>query len=605
MIQTLLQQALKRNDIRLLDLHIGKFLEKKGSNRPHPELLLAGTLASAAVGHGHVCQPLDQVTNLPFIADSSLLPDTDRWRTSLLATPVVGRPGDLSPLILDEKNRLYLYRFYQYEASVARDLLARASQTRKIETEHARRLLNRLFPRQDAGDQQLAVAMAQITSFLVISGGPGTGKTYTVSRILALAQALADDPLRIGLAAPTGKAAARMDESLRLAKQSLPAEIASAIPEQAHTLHRLLGYRPDSDTFYHNRHNPLRCDLLIVDEASMIDLPLMNALLQALPTTTRLILLGDRHQLASVEAGSLFSDLCQKTRASWSDSFCKKLNNLTGRDDLSGTSPAESMAERVVQLNTSYRFQDTSGIGALSAAVNSGKTERLHRTLAMDFPDLEVVYLTGKDREHWLSVKLIENFEQIFLATTLEQAFTAMEQFRCLCAVRKGPSGVENVNALIQKTLREKGCIAQETDLYPGKPIIIRRNHYGMKLFNGDTGLLWNDREGKLRAWFKRADNSLFPIAPARLPAHDTAWAITIHKAQGSEFTGVLLLLPEEESQVLSRELLYTGITRARNSLALCSSREILEHAVRKKTCRYSGLADKLWPGPGETTTKS
>jgi exodeoxyribonuclease V alpha subunit len=262
------------------------------------------------------------------------------------------------------------------------------------------------------------------------------------------------------------------------------------------------------------------------------------------------------------------------------------------------------MGDSVVLLRTSYRFHKTSGLGKLSEAVNSGDTEQIEEILSMEFSDVQVEDATGTEREKWLIKQILKGYEQIFQAQTVEQAFTAMEQFRFLCTVRRGPSGIESINTLAEKTLRKKERIEADTEQYPGRPIIIRRNNYAMQLFNGDTGLLWNDVDGKLKAWFRRADNTLYPLTPTRLPEHDTAYAITIHKAQGSEFEEVLLLLPEEENRILSRELIYTGITRARKQLILCSNRVILLNAIKKRTCRHSGLAEKLWPTQDVTTKK-
>ena len=565
---------------------------------------MAGTLVSAAVGNGHVCQPLDRVTELPLQFDRSLLPHPDSWRRTLLATLVVGSPGETTPLVLDDRGRLYLYRFFRYEEEIAHDLRARATAGTEVDVQAARQLLAQLFPdRHEISDQQMAAALALLKPLLIISGGPGTGKTHTVARILALIQALKvnkinKNPLRIALAAPTGKAAARLEESIRKAKQSIPPELAGDIPEQAQTLHRLLGYHPGADDFRYTAKNPLHLDLLVLDEASMIDVVLMAALCRALPATSRLILLGDRNQLASVEAGSLFADLCGSGEPAWSASLCDHVRQLTGAVKLAETVAATPMADSVVLLRTSYRFSDKSGIGLLAAAVNNGSMQEVDSVLAADFPDLVINSLTGTRRDHWLQEQIIQGFQNMVCAPSVEQALEAMENFRFLCAVRRGAAGVDGINHLAEQVLRRAGLIGRDRDWYQGKPIIIRRNQYEMDLYNGDTGILWNDQDGLLRAWFRRPDNSLYPVTPARLPDHDPAYAITIHKAQGSEFNQVLLLLPEKESRLLSRELLYTGITRARTRLTLCCSREILARAVRQRTQRHSGLADKLWrPG--------
>ena len=582
MMRALLQQACDRNEIRLLDLHTGLFLEKlAGGNQP--ELLLAATLASTAVGSGHTCLPLDWAAELSPQLNPSLLPDPPSWREILLTTPVVGRPGTPAPLILDNSNRLFLYRFYRYEETIAQDLLSRAETGITVDRLRAGKLLKALFPEPGkTDDQKSAAKLALSRQLLLISGGPGTGKTHTIARILALLQALHSKPLHIGLAAPTGKAATRLQQAIGRAKQSIPAQLAANIPEQAQTLHRLLGFRPGADEFRFNRNNPLQLDLLVLDEASMIDVVLMTALLQALPAKTRLILLGDRNQLASVEAGSVFADLCNAGTA-----------ERTGQRGEQNT-PAAPLAKSVITLRTSYRFQGTSGIGALATAINSGSLQQVNKVAATKFPDLDIQYLTGTEQQQWLRGQISRGFQEMFKAPSVTEALRAMEKFRVLCAVRKGPAGVEAINALAEQVLHRDGLIPEDTDWYRGKPIIIRRNQYDLELFNGDTGLLWPDRDNRLRAWFIRPDNQLYPVSPARLPDHNTAYGITIHKAQGSEFDQVLLLLPEEQSRVLSRELLYTGITRARSRLSLCCSRNILAAAVRQRTIRSSGLVEKL-----------
>jgi exodeoxyribonuclease V alpha subunit len=593
----LLQQACDQGDIRPLDLEIGLFLENQ-SGLQSPELLLAATLASAAVGSGHVCLPLDRAGLLLAHRDPKLRPDPASWCKKLLATPVVGRPKEMAPLILDEKNRLYLYRFFCCERRIADDLKSRAMAITEVDTDIGQQLLTRIFPQQTKtappDDQRTATALSLLKSLLIISGGPGTGKTWTVARILALTQAMAQKSLRVGLAAPTGKAAARLQQSLLQAGKDLDPPLPDSQMLRTQTLHRLLGYRPESDEFRHDEHNPLLLDLLVVDEASMIDLTLMDALLSALPTSCRLILLGDRSQLASVEAGSLFSDLCADGTNSWSPEICTKLGRLTGQAPPLLSSPAPTINETVVTLRTSFRFHDKSGIGTLAAAVNSGRMADVEECLHTGFDDLRIKYLNGANREPWLRKQILEGYRSMLDAQTVEEAFAAMENFRILCAVHKGPTGVEKINTLARRVVSNAGLIVGDTDWFQGKPIIIRRNQYQMRLFNGDTGILWNDETGRLKAWFMQSDNQLRPITPARLPEHDPAFAITIHKAQGSEFEHVLLLLPENDSRVLSRELLYTGITRAKTRLVLFGDPALLSTAVHRKTNRWSGLADQL-----------
>ncbi len=617
-----LHQACHLGEIRLLDLHLGLFLEKQAANgdRQHkrPSLLLATILASAAVGNGHVCYPLKETPEQPIIADLTKehCPDLEQWRQDLLTTSVVGQPGEDAPLILDEKNHLYLYRFFCYEKFIASALHCRASTRLDLDHQRAAQLLQRLFPKTTKDNnaidfQQMAAALALIKPLVIISGGPGTGKTHTVARILAAIQALHAHQqqgqrkklLRIALAAPTGKAAARLEESICKAKLSLPEDLRRDIPEQAQTLHRLLGSRPGAADFRFNKDNKLYLDLLILDEASMINLEMMVNILEALSEKTRIILLGDRNQLASVEAGSLFADLCGNDEPGWSPQLCAELQQLTGTAELlsspaSGRSKNTSdnvLQDSLVMLRTSYRFQENSGIGTLSAAVKQGSVEHVRRVMANNFADVETVQHTGAKRKKWLEGKILQGFQSMLTANSPEQAFAAMETFRFLCALRKGPDGVQGINSLVAQILRKAGLIApQKTEWYQGRPVIILRNQYELQLFNGDTGILWQNKQGRLRAWFRRTDNSLTSISPARLPEHETAYAITVHKAQGSEFDQVLLLLPEEDSRVLTQELLYTGITRAKNQLILCASLERMATTVQQKTQRFSRLAERL-----------
>lgn len=605
-VRAALELAARNGELRPLDLHLGLFLERQAGRdgRKNPELLLAAALASSAAGGGHVCWPLAEREVLPFPVPPALLPDAERWRRSLLASGAVGQPGEMAPLILDQSNRLYLRRFHQAEERIARELLRRASATSPVDAQTAQPLLQQLFPKQHLDRlgggpdwQQAAAAMALLKPLLVISGGPGTGKTYTAARILALLHALRTGgrPLRIALAAPTGKAAARLDESIRAARHSLPDDLGRAMPEQAQTLHRLLGARPGSEEFRHNRDNPLALDLLLVDEASMIDLMLMAALLEALPPQARLILLGDRSQLASVEAGSLFADLCGSGEPAWSEPLRAQLRQLTGQELPPAAEPGGPLEDSCILLRTGHRFQGGSGIGSLAAAVNSGSVKAVEEVLAAGLPDLEFMECAGHEREAWLRTQMLRGFRGIAGAASLEEAFAAMEKFRFLCAVHKGPNGTEGVNSRAAAALRQAGLISsRDTEWHQGRPIIILRNQYDLQLFNGDTGLLWRDQAGQLKAWFRRTDGRLHPVAPSLLPEHETAYAVTVHKAQGSEFEQVLLLLPEEESRVLSRELLYTGITRARRRLILCADRKTLAATVRSRTKRHSGLAEKL-----------
>ncbi len=622
MIDQILARAREDNLVRAIDFHIGMFMEKlhaQATDKLCPELRLAATLTSMAVGGGHVCLPLEYgVKVLPAVAD--LLPPLQKWRKKLLATRLVGHPGEDTPLILDEKNRLYFYRYYQYEEIIASSLARRAAKNLQYDAKRAANLLSSLFP--DSGpedDQKNAVTLALQKPLVIISGGPGTGKTHTVARILAAILALNntddqgkdDKPLRIALTAPTGKAAARLEESIRKAKDTIASNISAKelIPEKAQTLHRLLGYQPVRAEFKYHKGNLLHLDLVVLDEASMIDMSLMAALVEALPEKTRIILLGDRNQLTSVEAGNLFSDLCfaggQRTenkdqrseiRIQGSEAAGAGVDGMTSQ---SHTVPILShlLENTVVNLGKSYRFHESSGISLLAKAVNDGDPDRAEHILGLNFADLDYHSFTDfRQERQWLMDQMANGYAAMAGASSLSDGFAYMERFRIICAVRRGSNGTEEINRLAEQSLhkRERGYLPARAGLYMGKPIIIRKNHYGLQLFNGDTGLLWRDESGQLMAWFKRKDNSFFQVTPARLPAYDPGFAITIHQSQGSEFAEVLLIMPADDNRVLSRELFYTGITRARNKLLLFSRRNILFKAINRCSVRYSGLTDMI-----------
>jgi len=600
---TVLNSLLAARVLRPLDVQAGRLLARL-SGRTCPELPIAAAFASWATGQGHTCLPLSAVADRLAEAglDSPRFINTAAVRQALLATPVVGRPGDHCPLILDEADRLYLLRFFRYEATIAQALGERSLGFADIPVARAEVLLAELFPAADETPpvidwQRTAAALALVKRFVVISGGPGTGKTYTVARILAALAALGPKKMRIGLAAPTGKAALRLQQSILIAKTTLPSKWADLIPDQARTLHRLLGFRSSPPGFIHHRANPLHLDLLILDEASMIDVPLMAALLAALPPSCRVILLGDRDQLASVEAGNLFGDICGSGDGGWSTALTTHLQVLTG-STFTVVGVPDAMADTIVLLQTSHRFREASGINALARAINSGRGEVLETVLDQAYPDLQFVEPAGPTA--WLRDQLERFFSPLFSAPSAQSALQELGQRRILCALREGPSGVDGINRLVETLFRRQGVIGTGERCYPGMPIIILRNDYNLNLFNGDTGIVWPDAQGMLQAWFPHDHDTIRPISLARLPPWQTSYAITVHKSQGSEFGEVLLLLPHEDVPILSRELLYTGITRARETLIVYGRKELILRAIERRVVRYSGLGGKLRQQGGE-----
>lgn len=596
------------NDI---DSHFARFLERL-SGGANPELALAAALVSRSRREGNICLDLRTTAAEGFFAETSpdavRLPEFEHWVAKLRSASVVGQPEEFKPLVLDGCGRLYLHRYWEYESNLAKAICQRAgSAAGPVNDGLLREGLERFFPCPTGAtepDWQRAAAETAVRKrFCVISGGPGTGKSRTVAVVLALLLEQAGDrPLRIALAAPTGKAAARLHESIESLKATLPCDeaIKARLPEETFTLHRLLGGVPGAARFRYHADNPLPFDLVVVDEASMVDLALMAKLFEAIPPQARVVLLGDKDQLASVEAGAVLGDVCG------------------GAEGCCSNPPP--LARCIVHLKRNYRFGSENGILALSQAINGGDAERALRLLrsqtspvnsrprqeekagqpSRDASCVEGISATALPspaqlKEH-LQAKVLKGFGEVARAREPLAALQALNRFRILCAVRQGPFGVETMNRFVEDMLFEAGLISTSDRWYTGRPVMVTRNDYQLKLFNGDVGVILPDAAtGEARAWFLAADNSLRSIPPIRLPEHETVFAMTVHKGQGSEFEEVLFILPDRESPVITRELLYTGVTRASRHVEMWFNEPMFRAAVTRRVKRTSGLRDALW----------
>ncbi|MGD2170605.1 MAG: exodeoxyribonuclease V subunit alpha [Gammaproteobacteria bacterium] len=572
----LLLQLARYGEISWLGYHFAGFIAtQSGSDLGHPLCLTAARLCEANL-EGSVCIDLAALADKPMFArlalpdaEVPLAPALSDWRALLLASDCAGEPGERAPMTLDG-DLLYLNRFWHYEDEVA----ASINSLLTLGTAAADTDFGDLFgdAAEIDADQKQAVLNAASKPFSVISGGPGSGKTSTVVRILALLLARQAD-CRVALAAPTGKAAARMQDSIlrRVDQLGLDDAVIEEIDFEATTLHRLLGYR--GRTFVHDADNPLAVDCLIVDEASMIDLKLMYHLLQALPDDARLILLGDRDQLASVAAGNVLGDITGH-----------------GRDIETETA---AVAGAVSLLRGNYRFAADSVIGQLAENINRGRSDTAIELLSDSGRGLK--WWQPEDEEtiepealEWIC----DAYLPIFDCSSAQAALEVYESTRVLCAVNQGPLGVETVGRRISESLLARAGLPP-AELYPGLPIMITRNHYELGLYNGDSGILWREEAG-LHACF-RSEGGIRSISINRLPAYTPAWTSTVHKSQGSEYDSVLMILPSDpDSEVLSRELLYTAVTRARQNFLLQAARPALSAAVAGLTRRHSGLARKL-----------
>lgn len=594
----MLSQWREVGHLRALDWHFAKLLAGCGAC---DEVVLAGALTSAALSVGHSCLPLLELETKLQELDCPLQMN---WRDALSQSSCV---GEHQPLVFDQ-SRIYLNRYWQFEKALAERLtvegLARPPAPSKVKP-----ILNRLFGNATQGEvdwQRVAVAQACCQRFLVISGGPGCGKTTTVTRLLALLQELSlkkqGRALEIALVAPTGKAAARLSESILNARMKLDCSeaVQLAIPARASTIHRLLGVIPGRQEFRHDAHNPLLLDLLVVDEASMIDLPLMARLFDALTPTTRVVLLGDRDQLASVDAGSVLADICQFIDQGQSPKLVDYLQRCGAPCEQEANAQALPIADNLVMLRKSYRFSERSGIGQLARAVNQGESTKGLRYLNNEqYNDIDWRPLSEESYRYALDSA--EQSCQLYLdalhrSAPMSEVFSLFKQFQLLVALRQGDFGVEGINQRLQRQLYQRGLLEASIGWCAGLPLMVESNDHHQQLYNGDIGIMVEHSNGTLMVAFEdsEAEHGIRWVLPSRLPEHQSVFAMTVHKSQGSEFTRVLMLLPPNGAGSPSRELLYTGITRARNQFSLIADEVSFKRACGHCTTRFSGLASRL-----------
>ena len=583
--------------LRAIDVQVGRAL-----NRMVPEscelVLLGAAAASRVHGTGHICLELDrfreQVRHESTEEDVLPWPEGSAWLEALEKSPLVRRPGEdvHTPLVL-EGRRLYLDRYWSYQLRLSAQIQSRV-QRRPFTGEHASltSLLDGLFPEHDTYDpkmlQRKAAETAALHGFSIVTGGPGTGKTTTIKRLMALLiqQAKAEDEPapKFLLMAPTGKAAARMKESLRESGgHALAPEILEQMPDEASTIHRALGFNPRTPTvFKRNASRPLDADVVIVDEASMVDLALMTKLVEAVAEDARLILLGDADQLASVEAGAVLGDLCGGLRAG------------------------------VVRLEYTHRFGTDSGVGALSRAIKAGDAlgalQLLERNASeRDEPYEELKWLGVEESQSYRGArKAIRTHLETLVVSELKCFFDAVEgneygralkeldNFRVLAAHREGLLGVSGLNQAIERWLFKAGMIDLSTENYQGRPVLVLENDREQELYNGDVGFMAME-SGKAVAIFPDMDGAAYRVVPAgRLPPHETVYAMTVHKSQGSQLKHALLALPLQPSRILTRELLYTAVTRAQTRVTVIGAEETFKAGVNAYIERSSGLGDAL-----------
>ncbi len=595
-----------------LDVHFTKLMFSL-SDSMDEESLLGVVLASHFTTQGSSCVDLSVLADqsFPLQSDSDIeaipCPILSQWHSSLRKCCVVGSPPNYTPLILNG-DRLYLYRYFEYEQQLAAQIRHRCrQQCREVHPDILEEGLSRLFPFQQGistDQQKIAARNAVLRHVCIISGGPGSGKTSTVIKILALLLEQ-NKNLNIALAAPTGKAAVRLQEAITqiLPHLNCASSIKEVIPQETYTIHRLLGSRPNSPYFRSHAGNLLPYDVVVVDEASMVDLALMTKLAMALSKSARWILLGDKDQLASVEAGTVLGDICEagmgeniKNDHSHSPNSHSAQSPINLLDNEAPRS--QSLTDSIVLLDKSYRFGENSGIWKLAQAVRQGESENALRILNSEsYPDVNWQDLgLSEGLPSSLISEIVVSFSRCLEEKLPDRVLQLFEKYRVLCATRRGPYGVEAINRRIREELNKKGLIRTQSRWYHGNPIMITRNDYTLNLFNGDIGIILRNpaSHNELQAFFPSREGEIRSFFPNRLPAHETVYAMTIHKSQGSEFDNVLILLPHQFSPLLSRELVYTGITRAKQRVSIWGNEPVFSMAIHEKISRSSGLREQL-----------
>jgi len=540
-----------------LDYYFAKSMAK-AFDEDNPIVLSSCALVSKSLFEGHICININEMagsvrTIMETSSERVKFPDKKIWIKALQNSSIV---SDMiqTPLVLDADNRLYFSKYYDIQKRLANNIIQRAFSKPSDQNEtDIDAMLDLHFTEnsKNTSPQKNAVKNIIFNQFTIVSGGPGTGKTHVTAIIKKVLQTLAKkqeakEPVILSVA-PTGKAASKMD--------------------QGHTIHSVLKPLKDRPGFYYNKKNLLQADVIIIDEASMIDILLLTRLLEAVPLTAKVILLGDKHQLSSIQAGMVFSDICS----------------------------VKGLSSNIFLLEYNFRSKGKSGIEKLSKAINENDAKMLETLMTCgNYPDIVFENFQDKNLEsghikEFVEKYILEGYQSFMDADTLGGALNTLDDFKILCAHNLGTYGTLQVNHVCENILRSKKNF--DIQKIPFKKIImVKTNDYKKGLFNGDTGIVY-EKKGENNAFFKGRDESITQYRSSDLPGYDTAFAITIHKSQGSEFNTVLLMIPDKLSRVITRQLLYTGVTRAKTRVIIVGNIEILKKAISLSVDRNSGLS--------------
>lgn len=573
---------------------------------PSPALRPYLYLLSKKLSEGHICIDISKINqnDLTVPGYQDIMPVEKIQTDDLVSDGKIIKPF----VLLNEQ--LYLHRYFNYETIILNRIAAFIEKEKEQRAEKLSNLkshapfIKELFKEKNEAYknvtnwQMAAVITALLNNFTIITGGPGTGKTTTVAKILSILYSF-NPLLKVALTAPTGKAAARMKESLENAaavSNDIKDKFKSLTPT---TIHRLLGYVKNSPNFKSNAENSLHYDVVIADESSMIDVALFAKLLSAIGPDTKLILLGDKDQLASVEAGSLFGDLClaqsklnlmSGERQTLINSFTDEIGQRIGNENIDNKA-SHPLFEHIIELQFSRRFKDDEGIGKLSKAIINNKEAAIK-----DF-------FTNTDKQVFIdeaySEEVFKKFILGYKAFTEEKdtkkALELINNLRVLCAVREGDQGLYAINKKIEKLLEGEGLIKVTSDFYINRLIMVTSNNAELGLFNGDIGIIRKDDNEVPRAWFQSGEGEIKSVLPGYISNAETVFAMTIHKSQGSEFGKVLVILPKgEDSKILTRELLYTAVTRAKESVIVQGSEDLILKTAAAFVERGSGIIDRF-----------